>query len=202
MKRRFDILKVGLLVITACVAASGCGRSQPSRFYLIHSVAAGDILPGQTAGRPGLSLGIGPVSLPEYLDRPQIITRTSPNQLALAEFDRWAEPLSDTFTRVLAENLATMLGTDRIFIYPWPRTTEIDCQVSVQVNHFEGFPEGRVQLSAWWTVYGDNGKTVLVRKQSEIVEPVASSSHEDLVAAQSRVLAAFSKEIASVIQEH
>jgi len=202
MKRRFNILRVCFLVISACVVASGCGGSQPSRFYLIHSVTAGDILPGQTACRPDLSLGIGPVSLPEYLDRPQIVTRTSRNQLVLAEFDRWAEPLSDSFTRVLAENLSTMLGTDRVFIYPWPRSTEMDCQVAVEVSHFEGFPEGRALLSAWWTIYGDNGKTVLMRKQSEIAEPVGSGSHEDLVAAQSRVLAAFSREIALAIKEH
>lgn len=202
MKRQFDVLKGCFLMITACAVASGCGGSQPSRFYLIHSVAAGEILPGQTACRPDLSLGIGPVSLPEYLDRPQIITRTGRNELVLAEFDRWAEPLSDSFTRVLAENLSRMLGTDRVFIYPWPRTTQVDCQVAVEVNHFEGFPGGRAQLSAWWTIYGDNEKTILMRKQSEIAEPVGSGSPEDLVAAQSRVLAAFSREIALAIKEH
>lgn len=202
MKRYVGVFHGCLILACLLGLTEGCAGSKPSRFYLLHSVARGEIPAGQKASRNDISVGIGPVNLPEYLDRPQIITRTSLNRLELAEFDRWAEPLSETFPRVLAENLGAMLGTDRVLVYPWPRSSRVDCQVEVQVNRFEGSPGGSACLSAWWTLYGENGKSVLASRQSELAEPVTSSSYEDLVAAQSRLLGSLSREIAAAITQH
>jgi uncharacterized lipoprotein YmbA len=65
-----------------------------------------------------MTIGIGPVTLPKYLDRPQIVTFTSPYALNVVEFDRWAEPLESTFVRVLAENLALLLPRAHVVVSP------------------------------------------------------------------------------------
>jgi uncharacterized lipoprotein YmbA len=94
----------------------GCGTTDPARFYTLSPLA----IPGteaEAAGQ-GVAIGVGPIKLPEHLDRPQIVTRTSRNELKLAEFDRWAGSLADDFSRVLAENLSILLSTDRVSVYP------------------------------------------------------------------------------------
>ena len=100
----------------------------------------------------GVALGIGPVALPDYLDRPEIVTRSSGNELSLADFDQWAGRLEDNFTRVLAENLSSILETDRVSLYPWKSSTPVDFQVTVEVSRFERAANGAIlplRLNAW-----------------------------------------------------
>jgi uncharacterized lipoprotein YmbA len=78
---------------------------------------------------------VGPVTFPKYLDRPQIASRY---ELTFAEFERWAEPLNTNFTRAFTEHLARLIPTDRLVVFPWPRATPIDYQVTVEVAHFFG----------------------------------------------------------------
>ena len=83
----------GLMLLTL----AGCETSEQARLYTLSGLpftaASASIQPASTSA---LAIGIGPVTLPFYLDRPQIVRRTSPNRLEIAEFDRWAEPLSNT----------------------------------------------------------------------------------------------------------
>lgn len=156
----------------------------------------GFVLPG-----PEISVGVGPVKFPDYLDRPQIVSRITPGKLDLAEFDRWAEPLSENFIRVLAEDISAALSRSRVAIYPWPRTSQPDCHVAVDVNQFEGVPGGRATLNARWTLHGEQGKKVLAQRNTEIIEPVDAVSYEALVAAQSRAVASLAREIATAVRE-
>ena len=120
-------------IFTSCAFLSvlgGClGGSSPSRFYLLSPLSASE----SPVAASGVAIGVGPISLPQYLDRSQIVTRKGENQLHLAEFDRWAESLQKSFTRVLVLNLSTLLSTDRVALHPWNRSTPIDYQVIVDV---------------------------------------------------------------------
>src|SRR5215510_9581466 len=129
-------------VLTLCVVAllmlSGClGSTPPTQFYLVPSMTGGDTAPPASAGQRDLTLGVGPVTVPPYLDRSQIVTRTSRAKLALADFDQWAGPLSDTIARVLAEDLSLLIPTERVVLYPWSRAIDPDYQVTVEVLQFD-----------------------------------------------------------------
>ena len=89
-----------VLLCTAMLLLNGCASTGPTRFYLLSPIG-GDHAGGCPDGRT-LSLGVGPIEVPRYLDRPQIMTRTGPNEMALAEFDLWAEPLKEGIPRILA----------------------------------------------------------------------------------------------------
>ena len=107
------ILQITALVVAGiAMGLGGCaGMSPPSNFYVLSTLpesAAGTQSDGDESK---IEIGVGPVKLPEYLDRSQIITRISPNALKVAAFDRWAEPLKSSFPRILMENLATLLNT-------------------------------------------------------------------------------------------
>ena len=78
----------GLLCLLA-----GCASSPPARFYLLTPLQDTASLPPQADNARQLTLGIDAVTLPEYLDRTEIVRQASTNQLDLAEFLRWAEPI-------------------------------------------------------------------------------------------------------------
>ena len=84
-----------------------------------------------------LTIGVGPVDFPDYLRRLPVVTRVAPNRIDLSDEKRWAEPLDKNFTRVLSENLATLLDTQRIEKYPWPLRTKVDYQIEIDVQRFE-----------------------------------------------------------------
>ena len=176
-----------LLTFGGCIG----GGSPPTRFYVLTAVAA------DKAGPAAASLPVGVrVTLPDYLDRPQIVTRVSGSQLALAEFDRWASPLGDEFPRVLAENLGVLLPSDQVVVFPWARTARVDYEVSVDVARFEGRPGGDCSLVARWSIYNRDKTVVLATKKSSLSEAASGGDYEALAAAQSRLLAALSREIA------
>jgi uncharacterized lipoprotein YmbA len=154
---------------------------------------------GETAGH-GLAIGVGPIKLPEHLDRPQIVSRTSSNQLELAEFHRWAGSLKDDFSRVLAENLSILLATDRVSVYPWRKSVPIEYQVAVDVARFDAELGGNAWLIARWTVFGGRDKKVLFMERSRISETSDDHGYDAMVAAQSRALARLSREIADAIK--
>jgi len=201
-------ISLRLMVISLCVFAvmsGGCvnlggGTQQTTKFYVLNSLySSEEPLESQTA-KDDLAIGVGPVQLPQYVNRPQIVTRTSRNELEVAVFARWGEPLEENFSRVLAENLTILLGTDRVAVYPWKRTKPIDYQVVLEVPRFDGMLGGEVSMRVRWNVMGEHGKEVLVKKYSSFSERAESQGYEALVAAQSRMLAQLSRQMAEAIQ--
>ena len=178
----------------------GCARSQPATFYLLRPLVSTEKPQGITGQEKGPLIVVGPIVFPKYLDRPSIVTRTQGNALTLAQFDRWAEPLKDNFSRVLTENLGTLLGTERIAMFPWKSALGSTFQVTMEVFSFEGDSQGNVLLSVRWTLYGDEGKKELLTKKSDLGEPTDASGYEALVSAQSRAVGGLSKEIAEAIR--
>ena len=186
----------GLLLITA-----GCvGSSSPTQFYVLSSMPdTGEESRAQPA-EDRTAIGVGPVDLPLYLDRPQIMTRISENRMRLADFDQWAEPVTDNFTRVLMKNLSELLSREPVAIFSSQGTTPLDLRVSVDVIRFDGSPGKRVQLMARWIIYDEVDKKVLVTKDSNIEEPLTGSGYEAMASGLSRTVEILSKDIAEGIK--
>jgi hypothetical protein len=147
-----------------------------------------------------MSLGLGPVTLPKYLDRPQIVTKAAAHEVELAEFHKWAEPLQENVADVLQENLSILLSTDRIVQYPWEPSNPVDYQLSLEVIQFDGTKSQDVGLKVRWMLAGENGAQVIHQKTSQFSEILRGSDYEDMVEAMSRMLDTFSQEIANVIK--
>jgi uncharacterized lipoprotein YmbA len=150
-------------------------------------------------GKRDLTIGLGPVTLPPYLDRPQIVTRASQTRLDLAEFDQWVAPLQDTVARVLAENLSLLIPTDRVLLHPWPRAADIDYQAIIDITRFDGTTGGEAVLTARWSIVGADGKELMLRK-AHFSTPAEGQDYEATVTAMSRTLEALSRDIAATIQ--
>ncbi|MGI9336509.1 MAG: PqiC family protein [Gammaproteobacteria bacterium] len=191
-------------VSTALLAASlvlgGCATSKPTTFYLLQPIATIPATATPVSTSTPVALGVGPIELPHYTDRPEIVTRGDGNQLDVAEFSQWGEPLDDNVTRVLAENLSMLLPTQRAEVFPWKRAAQIDYQVTVEVSRFDGTLGGDAVLAARWQVRDDRtGKEVVARK-SRFTFPSVTADHAGVVAAMNRTLDALSTDIDKALE--
>ena len=185
---------LSVMLLGACLLSlAGCGSSQPVRFYVLSTLAE-----RQPAGGGDLAVGVGPVDLPEYLDRPQIVTRSGQNELNLAEFERWGASLKDNTAEVLAENLAALIPSNKVATYPWKRATQIQYQVAVKITRFDRTEGGDAVLSARWKILDADGAERLSR-ESHYAERPAADSYAATVAAMNRILAQFSRELAGAV---
>lgn len=187
------------LLLQGCTTFSA--KPDPSRFFTLSPLPqAEESAGGRAVASPAVSLGIGPVTLPGYLDRQEIVTRVAQNQVNLSGNDRWAEPLEENFVRVLSQNVAAILRAERINAYPWPIDKRPVYQVDVEVLRFEADTSQQAQLSARWAVR-DTGKKESIRyRETRLSRPAKARSTEAAVAALSEVLGDFSREIAEAIE--
>ena len=191
--RRFVIA----VAVGGGLALAGCATSPATRFYVLTPVSLDAIEPAPVAD--GSTIGVRSVELPDELDRPQIVTRTGPNTVHFAEFDRWSASLRESARQLIAANLATLLPGDQIAVYPWTPGTSVDRQVIVEITRFDGALGGRCVLQARWRVPGGRGTPASISGQSTLSEP-SGGDYAALVAAQSRLLGALSLEIARAIR--
>jgi uncharacterized lipoprotein YmbA len=193
-------LSHGLVATLLLLVAAACAPTQPTQFYTLSSV---QLPPKDGADNLRTVVAVGPVSLPEYLDRPQIVTRASGNRVMLAEFNSWVEPINGMFIRVLVENLSLLLATDNVIALPQRRPMRLDYQVEVDVTRFDADLNGRALLDARWRVFGREGERLVEEGRSTIVQPAdAPGNYEAIVAAMSRALGQMSISIASAIEKH
>jgi uncharacterized lipoprotein YmbA len=174
--------------------AAGCA-SPPSRFYTLCSAS--------TAPAPApvsaLSLAVGPVSVPAAVDRPEIVVSTGANQVRLDEFNRWASPLQDEVSRVVTENLVTMLGTGKVIQSPPSLSGKSAYRVSIEVQRFESVPGKYARLDAVWTLRRTRDGMSTTGRTS-VQEEVSEPDYGALAAAHSRAISRLSRDIADEVR--
>jgi len=204
------------LLLTALVVAPvlfACSTTSPTRFYVLSTIAD---KPAEVPAN--VAIGVGPINLPQYLDRPQIVTRLSSNQLAVGEFDQWGGQLDDNVARTLAGNLSLLLQTDRVQLYPWKDDESLDYAVTVDVINFEQDVDGSSLLDVYWSLveaktgrvklrrhaaYRDPGGAPITEAQARSQGGLLGDSklrpYDGVVAAMSRNLGALGRDIAKAI---
>ncbi len=200
MRRIACLCAVSVLAIAMC----GCTILAPtpdlSRFFVLTAVADshGSTLPASR--RSKLTIGLGPIGFPAYLERPEMVTRVSPNRLELSQKNLWAEPLKRNFTTVLSADLSADLGDAQMVQYPWYATTHMDYQVKVSVDRFESTGHGNARLVARWEICAPAGVRILVSSSSNIIMPSQSAGASAKAAALSKAIAKLSAQIARALK--
>ncbi len=182
-------------IVLVMALLGGCtGTSKPANFYMLHAAAQ------NPTAASNFAIGIGPVKLPQYLIRPQIVTRKTNYELHIAEFERWAGSLKQDITRVVTENISTLLDNDLVVMHPWRRSTLLDYQVEIIVLHFDGKLGNNASMKVRWAIFSDAGNKMILQKSALIEDKPKDDTYNGLVAAWSRILMKLSTEIATEIK--
>ncbi len=183
---RLGFYLIGMALLTACA-------SPPTRYYTLSPTQE------TLAGSPSsVTIAVGPVSLPEAVNRPEMVVRLGMNQVALDEVSQWAAPLQAEIQRILMENLARLLGTSGVGRFPWGPLTDPDFRVQVEVLRFESRLGEAAFLDALWTVRGKSERDVKSGRTAAR-EVVRDHSCDALAAAHSRALGTLSRDLAEAI---
>ncbi len=181
-----------LLSFLYVLLLASCGNPKPT-FYLLNPIG----IPPQGGG---LGIGVGPVSLAEYVDRENLVIQTGPNEIQLAESHLWAGDLDASVERVLASNLGFKLRTGNVRTYPWRKESEIDFQVIVDIRQFLAGADGYASMEAAWRVYALPGSKLLANRTYVGRTPIATEDYAAVVAAQSVLLGELSEVISQEIR--
>ncbi len=185
-------------LLAGAVLAGCVSTSPPARFYLLEPrVEPG---PKAEAGDPGVFLLVGPVDVASYLDRPQIVTRSGANEVKLAEFDRWAQPLKESLPKACAASLSVMLGQERVFTSEEPAVGEAKHRVTVEVLRFDGEVGGEVVLDARWTLFRGTPASIVSSRRTHVVKSAGSDGYRSLVAAMNEAVGVLCSEIAEAVK--
>ncbi len=185
------------LVVAALLglALSGClGASRPIEYYTLTPLPR---MAGTADGGTATIVAVMPVAIPASIDRPQIVTRTAENQLALSEYNRWAGSLKEDIGRTLVQNLNDLLKGRPVSVLPETLAADPRYLISVTVNRLDGRLGEAVWLNAAWTLRDQPAKRTLTIRSFVKEEKAAGPGYADLVAATSRVIEALSREIAA-----
>lgn len=190
-----------LIAMLSIALAAGCSflspRPDPTRFYVLTAIASADATtPAQSSNH--LAIGLGPVKLPDYLAHAEVVTRVAPNRVELSAADRWAEPLDESFRRVLARNMETLMGIDQVMPFPWDPSATLDYKIEVTVEHFERDASGGTQLAANWIIRDGRDGRLLMSRQANFAES-ASGGMEGAATALSADLSDLSRQLSDAV---
>ncbi len=199
--RRLSILIFAFGLIMVSCSPFGAGTQHNTKYYVLSSMQSEATPIQPIKSLPAVGIGVGPIRMPLYLDRSDIVTRDSQNEVDIADFAQWAGPLQENFSRVLAENLSVLLATDKVSVFPFSRRKSTDYNVTVYVTRFDGMPGDKAYLRARWAILDRRRKESFFEKHTVVSHPTIGDSTEALVAAKSNTVADLSREIARAIIE-
>ncbi len=196
--------RVAVVLVTVLFSiTAGCGRSKPSHFYTLR-----EVLPEATAvadaknGAIGeeIVLGVGPVSVPGYMDRTKIVKRINTAEVGLSEYYRWAEPTLDKIEYILQENLAKLCVLAEVRKYTFRTSSSLTHYVRVDITEFIAETDDNVVLNARYTIFPIDEKEKPVRKTVSLKKGVKSGDYNDIVFAMSSLLGELSVDIGESVK--
>lgn len=179
------------------VLLSGCGGiSKPTAFFMLSPMNVEDIQP--LSVKDEISVLVGPITVPAYLDRKQIVVRQPGVQIAVYDFDHWAEPLSHNLRRVVVTNLSSLLASSEVYDIEQRNVPATDYQLSIDIQQFDTTAEGEAILLAFWALSDKEGQ-VLKRERSLMKAQSSSSDVQGYVTALNEITTKFSRKLAEEI---
>jgi uncharacterized protein len=182
------------IAVLALSTIAGCGSSPKERFYTLSTGTAPEVRADATA----YTVAIGPVAVPDIVDRPQFVLRAGTNEVMVAEQARWAEPLKNEIPRVIADNLAQLLTGARVFAYAQNGGLDANYRVTIDVQRFDSKLGDAVSIEALWTIRPAKGASKVGRTLAR--ETASGAGYDALVVAHGRALATVSRDIAEAVR--
>ena len=182
-----------IFLVTITLLSACSTRSPTPNFYLLEN----ELNPKQYSGE--LRIGLGPVEVADYLQKPQIALRTNSSQIKFAEFDRWASSLRGLIINALQHDLAKQLNTNNIYEYPWRQSDQVDYSVAIDIKRLDAsFKSGEAYLEAKAIIKDSNDNSFV--ETISLSQDLDRNSFDALVKAERQLLLYLSEQLSLAIQ--
>lgn len=186
--KRLTVFALTLLLAGCSLSLPFSGPQRLVQYYVLDAPAPA----GKELSSP--RYGIMPVSMPGYLNRPQLVVRESNDvNIRILDFDRWGEELGIGVARVLCDSLSS----EGISAVPLRTGTQVDARLMLDIRRLDGPLDGDITLDAVWTI--QKGRTV--EHTGHIIK--STKCGDDLVSmveAQSMLIQLLAKDIARTLR--
>jgi uncharacterized lipoprotein YmbA len=189
-----------LAALGALSIPSACLRSTEVRYYTLASKAPADPpVSGSLLGTPRYAVHVAPASVPETLDRPELVLRVSATELAIDDRHLWAEPLRTGIARAVAERLGRQLDGALVSASE-QRATPGDVEVTIDVQDFDVRLAEGAAIDVAWTIRWVKDGRVRTGRSAGRARSVGGGSHDAAVAACAVALDSVSDDIARSVR--
>lgn len=184
-----------LITIIAALLLSSCStRSPEANFYLLENELS------NVDKTNTIRVGLGPVSVADYLQKPQIAIRTNTSQIIFSEFDRWASDLRGLIISALQHDLSNELNSNNVFEYPWRKSDQVEYAIQLDIKRFDAsFEESSAYLEAKMVLSSPNGQSVA--RSFALTESFSGNSYAAVVSAERRLLAQLARQMAQIVKK-
>jgi uncharacterized lipoprotein YmbA len=208
-RMRVGVSMLGASLVASMIAACA-GPSSSESFFALNdggvviattSPSAGSA--GQaTSALPGII--ISAVTIPELIDRPQIVTRDSSNRVIVSEQNLWAESVKSGISRTLATRLARAMSDAgkpvQVAAYPQSSIAVPYLRITIDVVRFDAVPNGEAVVDALWSIRRPSDG--MVRTGHTVASsPISGTKYEAIVGAWNEAVGAVDRDIAASVLE-
>lgn len=191
-----------LSLLLLWLTLSGCaGNTATPNFYMLGPAMPTSANLNPVAPSAGIRIGLDPVEVPQYLNQPQIVTHLDRAEYQLDEFNRWMEPLADNLTRVIAENLSTLLQAEGIDILYMSRPVKTRYGINIQILRMDGKLGESANLIVRWSFFDHSDNTLIETQRLVFWEKVDEDTYQGLLQAQNRMVETLNRNIAEGLRQ-
>ncbi len=133
------------------------------------------------------------VSLPSLVDRAEMVINTGADGVIVLDHERWAAPLSDLVTQVLARDIESSRGD--LLVSGGTRSSAAAVKVMVDIVQMSARKGGQVGISAHWRILHGEGRETAGGE--EFSAPLAPDGYAGLAQALSQCLALLADRLAA-----
>ena len=182
-------------MLAATLTLAGCGGSSQKYYQLASDGPA-------PTGISGLAVGVGPVTLPAYVDRAELVFQSGPNEFKVPADAHWAGSLKESISRVLAADLGRRLHSGNVLSFPWNPDAHLRYQIAVDISQFHSISGQGAILEVAWRVETPDGKTSLRRGNGIFHAPVVGDGYDPVISAENNLLAQLADAMAATLRGH
>ena len=191
------ITSVSLLAILVAACSFG-GKTKSSQYYVLDA----KVEKSDSDKLSNIALGVGPISIPGYIDRPQIVTKTDTPKIQIQECARWAEPMDEMFTRALTQNIQILTKSQQIYSHPWSNASEFKYRLQAKVIKFENNLDGDALLIVHWALIGDTNSSEAMVKNTRYDVLSKGTDVSSNVNALNEAVAQFANDIVKTLEQY